>query len=143
MGTFNTTGVAAELEKFDLKRKGADEAIEKAVAAGGKALAKRLADAAPVRHGGLKKSIKAGKVEYNAADGFNCDVGPTGKNERGEPYAKIGNILEYGRSAQHRDPGRDISEMKAKAWFVPTVNNAEGEVVRVMREAFEEVQSHD
>ena len=143
MGTFTCSGIGAELQKFDLKRKGADKAIEAAVKAGGKVLAKRLQNAAPERTGGLKRSIKAGKVEYNAADGFHCNVGPTGKNEHGEPYAKIGNIIEYGRSAQARDPGRDISEMKRKAWFVPTVGNAENEVVNAMRQAFEEAQGHD
>ena len=143
MGTFNTTGIASELEKFDMKRKGADKAIEAAVEAGGKMLAKRLQNAAPERTGGLKKSIKAGKVEYNAADGFHCDVGPVGKNERGEPYAKIGNILEYGRSAQARDPGRDINEMRGKAWFNPAVASAENEVKNAMKQAFDEAQNHD
>ena len=142
MGTFQTGGIAAELEKFDGLAKGVNEACEKAVQAGGKALAKRLTDAAPVKTGGLQKSIKAGKVDYNAADGYHCSVGPTGKNERGEPYAKIGNILEYGRSAQTRDPGRDISEMSPKPWFNPTCARAENEVVQAMQTAFQEAQSN-
>ena len=140
MGTFTCSGIGAELEKFDLKRRGADEAIGKAVKAGGQALAKKLREAAPERSGGLKKSIKASKVEYNAADGFHCNVGPEGKDAHGEPYAKIGNILEYGRSAQKRDPGRDVTEMKKKAWFVPTVKSAENEVVQAMRDAFNGAQ---
>ena len=143
MGTFNTGGIAAELERFNGLMKGTDEACMKAVKAGGKVLAKRLQNAAPERTGGLKKSIKAGKVEYSAADGFHCDVGPVGKNERGEPYAKIGNILEYGRSAQARDPGRDINEMRAKAWFNPAVASAENEVKNAMKQAFDEAQNHD
>ena len=142
MGTFNTGGIAAELDKFDGLARGVNEACEMAVKAGGKALAKRLQEAAPERSGKLKKSIKAGTVDYNAADGFHCDVGPTGKNERGEPYAKIGNILEYGRSAQHRDPGRDVNAMSAKAWFNPAVAQAEGEVKQAMQKAFEEAQAH-
>ena len=143
MGTFKSTGVAAELEKFDMLRKGTDKAIEEAVKAGGKVLAKRLQSAAPERTGGLKKSIKAGKVEYNAADDFHCDVGPTGKNEHGEPYAKIGNILEYGRSAQARDPGRDINDMRARPWFNPAVSRAATDVVQTMHQAFKEAQEHD
>ena len=107
MGTFQTGGIAAELEKFDGLAKGVNEACEKAVQAGGKALAKRLTEAAPVRKGGggggLQKSIKAGKVDYNAADGYHCSVGPTGKNERGEPYAKIGNILAGSGQGHQRD----------------------------------------
>lgn len=140
MGTFSCSGIGAELDKFDLKRRGADEAIEKAVKAGGKVLAKRLQEAAPERSGGLKQSIKASKVEYNAADGFHCNVGPEGKDAHGEPYAKIGNILEYGRSARSVDPGRDITEMSPKAWFVPAVNSAESEVVQAMRDAFNGAQ---
>lgn len=147
MGTFGTTGIAAELEKFDLKRKGADEAVQKAVQAGGKALAKRLQEAAPelkghragITPGALKKSIKAGKVTYSAVDGYHTDVGPVGK-DHGEALAKIGNILEYGRSAQSRDPGRDITAMPAKPWFNTTVGKAEGEVVNAMRKAFNEAQ---
>ena len=141
MGTFQTGGIAAELERFDGLAKGVNEACEIAVDAGGKALAKRLTEAAPEKSGGLKRSIKAGKVEYNAADGYHCDVGPTGKNSRGEPYAKIGNILEYGRSAQHRDPGRDVSAMSAKPWFNPAVGRAENEVKQAMQNAFEEAQN--
>lgn len=140
MGTFSCSGIGAELEKFDLKRRGADEAISKAVKAGGQVLAKRLKEAAPERSGGLKRSIKATKVEYNAADGYHCNVGPQGKDEHGVAYAKIGNVLEYGRSARERDPGRDVTEMKAKPWFVPTVNSAENEVVQAMRDAFNGAQ---
>ena len=137
MGTFNTGGIAAEIKKSDGLAKGTDEACRQAVTAGGKLLAKRLQEAAPERSGGLKRSVKAGKVDYNAADGYHCDVGPTGKNERGEPYAKIGNVLEYGRSQQSRDPGRDINAMPKKAWFNPTVGRAEGEVRQAMQKAFE------
>ena len=140
MGTFSCSGIGAELEKFDLKRRGADEAISKAVKAGGQVLAKRLKDAAPERSGGPKRSIKASKVEYNAGDGFHCNVGPDGKDAHGVPYAKIGNILEYGRSAQARDPGRDVTAMPKKPWFVPTVNSAENEVVQAMRDAFNGAQ---
>ena len=138
MGTFNTGGIAAELSKFDGLAKGTDEACRQAVAAGGKVLADRLKEAAPVytgtrrdiKPGALRKGIKAGKVEYNAADGYNSDVGPVGK-DHGESLAKIGNILEYGRS-----------NMKAQPWFNPTVKRATGEVTQAMQKAFEEAQSH-
>ena len=138
MGTFNTGGIAAELEKFDGLVKGTDEACRKAVEAGGKALAERLKEAAPVytgnrrdiKPGALKKSVKAGKVEYNPADGYNTDVGPVGK-DHGEPLAKIGNILEYGRS-----------NMPAQPWFNPTVSRATDEVTQAMQKAFEEAQGN-
>lgn len=138
MGRFGTTGIAAELEKFNGLAKGTDEACRQAVTAGGKALARRLADAAPVYHGNrrdvtpgaLKKSIKAGKVNYNPADGFHCKVGPAGE-DHGEPLAKIGNVLEYGRS-----------DMAAKPWFNPTIARAETEVTQAMQKAFQEAQKH-
>ena len=138
MGTFNTGGIAAELAKFDGLVKGTDEACRQAVAAGGKTLAARLKEAAPVytgtrrdiKPGALRDSVKAGKVEYNAADGFNTDVGPVGK-DHGEPLAKIGNILEYGRS-----------NMPAQPWFNPTVSRATDEVTQAMQKAFEEAQGN-
>ena len=103
MGTFTTGGIAAELEKFDGLIKGTDEACMKAVKAGGDVLAARLKEAAPVysgsrrdvKPGALRDSIRAGKPNYNAADGFHSKVEPVGK-DHGEPLAKIGNILEYG-----------------------------------------------
>ena len=67
MGTFTTGGIAAEMSKFDRISKGADAALEKAVKAGGKALAGYLSEAAPVDTGALRDSIKAGKVEWGAA----------------------------------------------------------------------------
>ena len=135
MGTFTSGGIAAELAKFDKLAKGTDAACEKAVKAGGKLLAEKLAERAPVlakprkgvKAGALRDSIKAGKVSYNAGDGYYCEVAPTGKDPRGEPYAKIGNILEYGRS-----------NMAPRAWFNPTVAAATDEVTDVMKQAFAE-----
>lgn len=128
MGTFTTGGIAAEMSKFDRISKGADAALEKAVKAGGKALAGYLSEAAPVDTGALRDSIKAGKVEYNTGDGYHCEVKPVGENH-GEPLAKIGNILEYGRS-----------NMPARPWFNPAVADHTGDVVNVMRKAFTEAQ---
>ena len=138
MGTFSTSGIAAELAKFDGLAKGTDEACQRAVEAGGKALADRLREAAPVyagarrdiKPGALKKSVKAGKVAYNAADGYHTEVGPVGK-DHGEPLAKIGNILEYGRS-----------DMDPRPWFNNTVARAEAEVTQAMQRAFEEAQGN-
>lgn len=132
MGSFAASGIQAELQRFDGLAKGVNEACEKAVAAGAKALAERLKQAAPERTGALRRSIKASKVEYNATEGFHSRVEPVGKDARGEPYAKIGNILEYGRS-----------NMPARPWFNPTLQAAEAEVARAMQEAFDEAQSHE
>ena len=128
MATFTCSGISAQLAKFDKLGKGTDAACQKAVKAGGCLLAERLADAAPYRTGALSKSIKAGKVDYNAGDGYHCEVKPVGTNH-GESLAKIGNILEYGRS-----------NMAPRPWFNPTVENARGEVTQAMQSAFEQAQ---
>ena len=136
MGTFNTGGIAAELAKFDGLVKGCDDACQKAVKAGGAVLARRLSQAAPVYEGSrrdvtpgaLRDSVKAGAVAYDAANGYHSDVGPVGK-DHGEPLAKIGNILEYGRS-----------NMPARPWFASTVAGAEAEVTQAMQTAFEAAQ---
>lgn len=136
MGSFTTEGITMELERFRKLSDGTQEACEAAVNAGGKVLVQRLKEAAPVHTGGrkgvkpgaLRDSIKAGKVAYNAADGFYSDVGPTGK-DHGEPLAKIGNILEYGRS-----------NMDARPWFEPTKERSAEEVRTAMQKAFDDAQ---
>ena len=138
MGTFDFGGISAELEKFDGLARGTEEACGRAVEAGGKALARKLKDAAPVyagtrrdiKPGALKRSVKAGKVKYSAADGYHCDVGPVG-TDHGESLAKIGNILEYGRS-----------NMEPRPWFAGTVADAADEVTQVMQRTFEEAQGN-
>jgi HK97 gp10 family phage protein len=138
MGAFTTGGIAAELEKFDGLIKGTDEACMMAVKAGGDVLARRLKEAAPVytgsrrdiKPGALRNSIKAGKPDYNAADGYHSKVEPVGK-DHGEPLAKIGNILEYGRS-----------NMSPQPWFNPTIEHAADEVVEAMQKTFGEAQGH-
>ncbi len=129
MGAFATGGIAAEMEKFEKLARGSEESCRKAVKAGGKLLAEKLSDAAPVRTGALAASIKAGAVKYSAADGYYCEVAPTGTNAEGENLAKIGNILEYGRS-----------NMPARPWFAPTVDNAAAEVNNVIRDVFQAAQ---
>ena len=128
MGTFTSGGISAELKKFDKLAKGTDAACRKAVKAGGKLLADRLAENAPVDTGALAASIKAGPVGYNAGDGYYCEVAPKGENH-GENLAKIGNILEYGRS-----------NMPARPWFNPTIEQATGEVTAAMQAAFDQAQ---
>ncbi|MBQ8954220.1 MAG: HK97 gp10 family phage protein [Clostridia bacterium] len=135
MGTFTTGGIAAELDKFDKLARGTDKACEKAVKAGGKLLAEKLAKSAPVysgthkdvKPGALRDSIKAGKVSYNAGDGWHCEVAPTGQ-DHGQSLAKIGNILEYGRSGGKGQ----------RVWFHPTVDAAAAEVTDAMKQAFTE-----
>ena len=82
--------------------------------------------------GALAASIKAGAVKYSAADGYYCEVAPTGTNAEGENLAKIGNILEYGRS-----------NMPARPWFAPTVDSAAEEVNSAIRETFQAAQGKE
>lgn len=125
MATFSTGGIAAEMERFRKLALSSEDACKAAVKAGGKVLAKRLSEAAPRDTGELSRSIKAGTVEYSVADGYHCEVAPVGNHSKtGEPLAKIGNILEYGRS-----------NMPARPWFNPTVAASEGEVRDAMRTA--------
>ena len=138
---FTTGGIAAEMSRFDKLARGADDACKRAVKAGGKLLAEKLREAAPVDTGALRKSIKAGPVTYNAGDGYCCEVAPVGNHPKtGEPLAKIGNILEYGRSSSAKRrkykcnaPKGKTSTMAARGWFNPTVKAAEGEVLAAMQ----------
>ena len=138
MGAFAAGGIAAEMTKFERLARGSEASCKKAVKAGGQLLADTPAvqtaasAAAPVRTGALAASIKAGAVKYSAADGYYCEVAPTGTNAEGENLAKIGNILEYGRS-----------NMPARPWFVPTVDSAVEEVNSAIRDAFQAAQGKD
>lgn len=132
MGAFAAGGIAAEMTKFERLARGSEASCKKAVKAGGQLLAEKLSAAAPVRTGALAASIKAGAVKYSAADGYCCEVAPTGTNAEGENLAKIGNILEYGRS-----------NMPARPWFVPTVDSAVEEVNSAIRDAFQAAQGKD
>lgn len=132
MGAFAAGGIAAEMAKFEKLARGSEASCKKAVKAGGQLLAEKLSAAAPVRTGALAASIKAGAVKYSAADGYYCEVAPTGMNAEGENLAKIGNILEYGRS-----------NMPARPWFVPTVDSAVEEVNSTIRETFQAAQGKE
>lgn len=126
MAMVTFSGIDGELAKLQRISQSTDEALKKAVKAGGDLLAEKLREAAPVRTGGLQKSIKAGKVEYSAGDGYTTEVKPTGNDPRGESYARIGNVLEYGR-------GKTLT---ARPWFNPTVLQAESAVKAKMAEVF-------
>lgn len=129
MGAFATGGIAAEMAKFEKLARGSEVSCKKAVKAGGQLLAEKLSASAPVRTGALATSIKAGAVKFDAVDGYYCEVTPTGTNAEGENLAKIGNILEYGRS-----------NMPARPWFAPTVDSAVEEVKGIIRDVFQAAQ---
>ena len=127
MAGFEVKGMEATIARFQRAAMTSEDAVKRAVKAGGKLVADRLKDKAPVRTGALRESIKAGPVKYNAAEGYFCKVEPTGNHpETGEPLAKIGNILEYGRS--YGD-----TQKPPLGWFHPTVKAAEGDAVQAMQ----------
>lgn len=135
MASFSTGGISVQIEMLKKLENRADDVCKAAVKAGADVLVRRLKEAAPVHQGNrkdvkpgqLRDSIKAGKVEWSATDGYSCDVGPKGDDIHGQSLAKIGNVLEYGRS-----------NMPARPWFVPTVKAAEPEVKAAMQKVIEE-----
>lgn len=131
---FEIRGMEATITQFKQLAAGSEEAAKRAVRAGAKALAQRLREKAPVETGALRDSIKPGPVKYSAADGYYCEVKPVGNHpSTGEPLAKIGNVLEYGRSY-----GR--TKKAGLGWFHPTVKAAESEVLAEIQAEFEKAQ---
>lgn len=123
----------ATIAKFQRAAASSDGAIKRAVKAGGKIVADKLKDKAPVETGALRDSIKPSAVKYNAAEGYYCEVKPEGNHPAtGESLAKIGNILEYGRSY-----GR--TQKAPLGWFHPTVKAAEAETLAAMQKVLDEV----
>lgn len=124
---FEVKGMEATIAKFQRAAASSEDAVKRAVKAGGKIVAEKLQDSAPVNTGALRESIKAGPVKYSAAEGYYCKVGPVGNHpDTGEPLAKIGNVLEYGRSY-------GSTQKAGLGWFHPTVQAAEGEVLTTMQ----------
>lgn len=124
---FEVKGMDATIALFTRAAACSEDAVKQAVKAGGKLVAEKLREKAPVDTGALQRSVKPGPVKYSAAEGYYCEVKPTGNHPKtGEPLAKVGNILEYGRS-----------NMAPRAWFHPTVEAAQGEAMQAMQEALD------
>lgn len=131
---FEIRGMEAAIAQFAQLAAGSEETAKRAVKAGAVALAERLREQAPVDTGALRDSIKPGPIKYSAADGYYCEVKPVGNHPAtGEPLAKIGNVLEYGRSY-------GATKKAGLGWFHPTVKTAEGEITAVMQAEFERMQ---
>lgn len=130
------SGMEAVIAAFKRREAGADAAAQKAVKAGGQLLAQKIAADAPVYHGppkssvtpgALRDSIKAGTVQYSATDGYYVEVKPVGNMPGSEePLAKIGNIVEYGRSNADAQP-----------FFHPAVEKSDAEVQQVIGKTFQ------
>mgnify|MGYP002540480725 CR=1 FL=1 len=129
---FEVKGMEATIAKFQRAAIGSEDAIKRAVKAGGKLVAEKLQEKAPVGETkALHDSIKPGPVKHSTADGYYCEVKPVGNHPKtGEPLAKIGNVLEYGRSY-----GK--TKKAGLGWFHPTVKAAEGEALAAMQAELE------
>lgn len=127
MAGFEVKGMEATIAQFQRAAMNTEDAVKRAVKAGGKLVAEKLKEKAPVDTGALRDSIKPGPVKYSPSDGYSCEVKPEGNHPKtGEPLAKIGNVLEYGRSYGKTNKA-------ALGWFHPTVKAAEKEVLEAMR----------
>ena len=109
-------GMDAAIREMEQLSQRSQAAAQMAVQEAAKLLAQRLSAAAPVDTGALRSSIKPEPVGNHPATG--------------EPLAKIGNILEYGRSY-----GR--TKKAGLGWFHPTVAAAEPELLAKMQQVFD------
>ena len=125
-------GMDAVITKFTKLEGNVDKAAKAALKAGSEIVVDRLKEAAPVYSGphkdvtpgALRDSIKAGSVKHSTTDGYTVTVRPEGE-DHGQNLAKIGNILQYGRS-----------NMPARPWFHETVAAAESEIIGAITESF-------
>lgn len=141
-----TSGMEAIISQLKAKEAGAEAAVKTAVKAGAQYVASCLQENAPVDTGALRDSIKPSSVKLTTGDGYYCEVKPVGNHPKtGEPLAKIGNILEYGRSAnakrrkakskQPKNAKRTFT-MSARGWFHPTVEKAQSDTLNLMADTF-------
>lgn len=100
-----------------------------AVTAGGEMAADCMRTAIPIgddghgHSGHLQGSITVRPSNGGRISGYSCEIGPEGTRDDGEPYAKIGNILEYGTSS-----------MAARPWMRTAMQQNEAAIVAEMKE---------
>lgn len=134
MARMEIRGMDAAIRQMEELASGSDAAAREALLQGAQLIARQLSAAAPERTGALAGSIRPDKVTSGAGGGYTCRVGPTGNHPKtGEPLAKIGNILEYGRSY-----GR--TKKAGLAWFFSTVAAWEQDALQLMEEVFKSRQ---
>lgn len=119
MATISITGIEGVMARFEKLSAAAEPAFQAAAKAGGELMAAKISQAAPVRTGGVSKSIKASAPKHNMGDGFYSEVKPMGSDGHGESYAKIVNILEYSRT-------------RSRPFFYSAVDASTGEVNAAM-----------
>jgi hypothetical protein len=117
MAGVDFNGIDAQLQRMSRLGMNIEPAAKKGVKAGAQVIVAALKEAAPRKTGGLAESVKAQTPKAAEGGGFSSKILPDGESPSGEPYAKIGNILEYGWS----DGSRHYP------WFYGTVAAAEGD----------------
>jgi hypothetical protein len=117
MASLDFNGLDAQMQRLSRLGKSIEPAAKKGIKAGAKVIVAALKEAAPRETGGLAESVKAKAPKAVPTGGWSSKILPDGESPSGEPYAKIGNILEYGWS----DGSRHYP------WFYGTVAAAEGD----------------
>lgn len=123
MAIFNVTGLDEAIKQLDLAADALKERAPEAAVAGGKVAAAAFQRSAPVRTGQLAASMTVDGPHHTVADGYYCDVYPSGKRADGERNATVGYVLEYGRS-----------NMPAQPWMRPAMEESADEISSVIAE---------
>ena len=98
MASVDFNGIDAQLQRMSRLGQNITPAAKKATKAGAQVIVAALKDAAPRKTGGLAESVQAGTPKAAEGGGYTSEILPVGDSPTGEPYAKVGNILEYGWS---------------------------------------------
>lgn len=109
MARLTFQGLDAVMDELTRRENGASEVIGQMLEAGAAEMVQAWKDAAPVRTGGLQKSIKASKITKDA-DGGNAVISPKGTNKYGYRYGEIAFILHYGTSRINASRWVDAAE---------------------------------
>lgn len=117
MASLDFNGLDAQMQRLSRLGKSIEPAAKKGIKAGAKVIVAALKEAAPRETGGLAESVKAKAPKAVPTGGWSSKILPDGTSPKGEPYAKIGNILEYGWSDGTRH----------KPWFYDTVDKVADE----------------
>lgn len=124
MATIDCSGFDELIKQLNAEHKDVDERCKKALKAAGKIAVREMQDCVPVRSGLLKSSIKAKAPKKDSdSGGWTMDVYPDGTRADGQDFAKIGSVLEHGRS-----------NMKPRPWMKPAMERAKGDIENTIRE---------
>ena len=130
MASFNVSGIDDILREFEQDAGRIAANGPAAAMAGGRAAVAEMEKRVPARTGGLKGHISIDGPHHTVADGHYVDVYPKGTKKNGrktERYETVGYVLEYGRS-----------NMAARPWMRPSVEEGSQAIVDAMAEALTE-----